>query len=74
MLPERPSEKLPWGGGRKLEGGLWKESVGLVLRDKVFDTERERLPAMSFGGDISIAMVESCWIIVLGGGLLLVKW
>ena len=56
ILPERPSLKLPWGGTRKLEGGLWKASVGLVLRDKVFETERERLDAMSLGG----VMVSSC--------------
>jgi hypothetical protein len=45
---ERAFLKEPPGGGRKLEGGLWKESVGLVLRE--FVTVRGSEPAISFGG------------------------
>jgi hypothetical protein len=52
MLPWRPSWKLP-GGGRKLEDGLWKDSVGLELRLRLFETVRASLftlPAMSCAG------------------------
>lgn len=52
-LPVRPSRKLPDGGGRKLDGGLWKDRLGLVLRFRLLETLRARLftlPAMSCGG------------------------
>ena len=56
MLPDLPSLKLPRVGGLlKLEGGLWKARLGLVLRSREFDTVRLRpLPAISFGGLIAI--------------------
>jgi hypothetical protein len=65
MLPLRPSRKLPDGGGRKLEGGLWNDRLGLVLRLRLLDTLRARLftlPAISWGGVmVGTEFAEDAW-------------